>query len=156
MTAWLACVLLLGQQPIPGSVAFERSQNCMRLARAAASVGLDPALVISVAYVESGFKSTAVSSVGAVGMLQILPRYFCPGGKREGCDTVCGGFRALRAWVVDNPKGIRLGLCHYNCGNRCFRSGLKYADRILRYRGLVRPFFLGYRLPAMARPRCVE
>ena len=50
-------------------------QNCSLIARRAISYGLDPVEVISLSYVESGHSFGLVSSAGARGPLQVLPKY---------------------------------------------------------------------------------
>lgn len=43
------------------------------VAQAAANAGIDPALALAVANQESGFNQSAISSAGAVGVMQLMP-----------------------------------------------------------------------------------
>jgi soluble lytic murein transglycosylase-like protein len=55
--------------PAPASVAVIQAS----LENHAASHGVDPSLVKAVAYVESGWRQDVVSSVGAIGVMQVMP-----------------------------------------------------------------------------------
>ena len=56
----------------------EKIGVCLDVARAAEDEELPVALVVSVAYEESKFTMDLQSKAGAVGPLQIIPRYHCP------------------------------------------------------------------------------
>lgn len=84
---------------------------------------IDPEVAFGLVRVESGFRRTAVSSVGAVGLTQVLPstaRWLVPGTTRSDLlDTRTNlrvGFRYLR-YLIDKYDGnIRLALTAYNRG----------------------------------------
>lgn len=153
-------VLLSGYPSSDYKVHPKKFNTCIEVYAAAEENGLDPILLSSVAYVESGFSSTAVSSKGAVGPLQILPRYFCPKGKRAGCDYVQAGIDAFKAWNKRYPK-IKETLCHYNSGNRCNPRSKSYARLVLRKSNRVKkvlgdiPWYENYRVESCYRcPEC--
>ena len=109
----------------------DRMQTCRAVAAAAIDGGIEPATLVAVAYVESGMKRNAVSKAGAVGPLQVLPKYFCP--KRGACDHIAAGVRAFKAWR-SRSKTLSETLCKYNAGFKCGRAGRRYARRVLRVR----------------------
>ena len=101
-----------------------------RLVRSQApALGLDPALVLAVIQVESGFEATAVSPKGAVGLMQILPET----GRRFGLEqpfvpseNVRAGMEYLR-WLMTYFNGdVVLALAGYNAGE----------NAVVRFRGV--------------------
>ena len=87
-------------------------------------------LIAATAYEESKFIRTAVSSAGAIGPLQILPKYYCPGGKAKGCDVVQEGIATIGRFFK-RYKTPERALCHFVAGNRCTAGGRRYANRII-------------------------
>lgn len=104
--------------------------TCEEIAHAADERGLDPALLVSVAWEESRFRWVE-SSAGAVGPLQALPHLWCEGGTELGCDLVAAGLNAWEAFAERWPEPLETA-CHYNGGNRCGARSLEYADRVLK------------------------
>lgn len=102
---------------------------CTQIGLAAREEGIHPPLAIAMAWIESRFSANAESSAGAIGPLQIVPRYFCPGGDREGCNLIKAGFRAIRSWQYRYPQ---TWLCHYNAGNTCGDRSRRYARAVRR------------------------
>jgi len=116
---------------------------------------VDPLVLAALIQVESHWNPRARSSAGACGLTQILPRFTVP---RVSCRTllrhpdiaIVHGARALRQWLqrgenITNPdRRLRIALCAYNAGNRCFRrpawnsAGMPYARRVLRLSATVR------------------
>ncbi|MGA7105174.1 MAG: lytic transglycosylase domain-containing protein [Candidatus Deferrimicrobiaceae bacterium] len=81
--------------------------------------GVDPAIVLSVLIIESAGKPDARSSVGARGLMQIMPAW---AGYWNGCgrdlyaieDNLCNGTKIL-AWYLDRHRGNeRRALLGYN------------------------------------------
>jgi soluble lytic murein transglycosylase-like protein len=117
MTA-LLCLLMLG--PLAGDV--DRLGTCHDIRAEARAQGVPVPVVLSVAWVESRFNAEAVSRAGAVGPLQVLPRYY-PG------PPIAEGVAKLRRLYV--KKGSwELAWCHYNAGNVCTARGRAYADKV--------------------------
>lgn len=83
---------------------------CQEVARRAQNRGLDPLEVIAVSYVETRHNRKLVSSAGAVGPLQALPKYWARKGDR---DHITAG---LRAWAYFRRKssGIQEAAGRYN------------------------------------------
>jgi len=98
--------------------------------------GVDPQLVRALAWMESGFQQDVVSSVGAIGVMQLLPETW------EFVDTVLLGFRTPRnyegnvragvrflRWQLDEFGGnVRLALAGWYQGARAVREIGLYED----------------------------
>ncbi|HEX6308617.1 MAG TPA: lytic transglycosylase domain-containing protein [Longimicrobiales bacterium] len=89
----------------------------------ALSEGVDPTLAFSLVRVESGFTRRAVSSAGAVGLTQVMPKtafWLQPGLAREDLferDTNLRlGFRYLRMMLEQYDGDLHLALLAYNRG----------------------------------------
>lgn len=100
---------------------------------------LSPALIAALIRQESTYRSNAVSPAGAVGLTQIIPRYWqqkCPGSLYdESTNIACGGY------VLSHYKQLagseKKALAYYNVGpsgyenNRKMRKqGKKYAKQV--------------------------
>jgi hypothetical protein len=110
----------------------EREAVCVQVAEAAIEAGHDPFLFVALAHEESRYRSDAVSDAGAIGPLQILPRYYCPNRTADGCDPVAAGIRAFERKQARYGTDLEEVLCHYNAGNTCYRRSYQYARRIIR------------------------
>ena len=133
ITTLFGCLLVLTLEPMSPGVLRDRLPVCADLAERAVRSGLDPALMVSIAWVESRFDGKAVSRAGAVGIMQVLPRYFCPKRRARGCDLVAAGLDAFARWRR-NSRTVFETLCRYNAGWRCGRRGRYYARSVLRIR----------------------
>ena len=111
---------------------------CIELMDAARELGEEQTLVAAIAIVESGISENVVSSAGAVGPLQILPKYHCPNKSLKSCDLIFDGIEAIakyrRKYGGQTPKEQFNLLCHYNGGNRCGKRSKAYARRVLRHK----------------------
>lgn len=103
---------------------------CVEVSQSASDHGLDQALAVSVAHVESAFSRSARSSAGAVGPMQVMPRFWCSGVP---CDHVEAGMRALKTYV--SKHGTDDGLCAYFSGSKCgaSKSRARYRDKVLSF-----------------------
>ena len=137
MSVFLSCFFLVSLEVSPQSVRRHSEMACQAIAKRASAEGLDPHLMISIAYAESRFRAHRVSRVGAAGPMQVLPQYWCPRGRVNGCDLVGAGFKAFRAWRA-RSSGVREALCKYNAGKRCGPLGWAYADSVLAKRRAIR------------------
>lgn len=113
---------------------------------------LRPEVMVSLIHYESRFNPTVVSSAGACGLTQVLPRYTGgrpyprgAGNPRLTCEqlkdprtSILAGARALRYWLHQYGRGNeRVGLCGYNAGFRCkgrnpHAAGMRYSRRVVR------------------------
>ena len=110
---------------------------------------ISPTLLLSVIYVESGWKKNAVSHANACGLTQVIPKYTGnrnTGTRRLTCRqlkkpriAITAGAKTLSYWVNKYAKGnIPTALCGYSSGYRCkgsriSRGGMRYARKVLRF-----------------------
>jgi len=111
----------------------DRLVHCERVVEVAHEWNIDPAMLASVAWHESRFNPKAVSRSGAVGVLQILPRWWCGG---QVCDHTYVGGRAFTRWRERAARKHRKRLdywtlAHYNGGNRPGPRSFRYAEKVL-------------------------
>ena len=121
----ILCILLLSS----GTGHMDRLHICEDVAAKAELAGEDVPLMLSLTYIESRFNPKAVSRSGAVGVMQVLPRYTCHG--RPGCDLTNEGLRLWKRWER-RSKSVFETLCRYNSGNRCSAKGRRYAKKVLK------------------------
>jgi soluble lytic murein transglycosylase-like protein len=89
------------------------------IARAAERQQLDPFLVAAIVEVESGFRPAAVSPVGAVGLMQVMPQTFADLGGGDAADPATNlrlGCRYLRQLLDLYGGDLELALAAYNAG----------------------------------------
>tara|TARA_B100000683_G_scaffold145885_1_gene141451 strand:+ start:136 stop:657 length:522 start_codon:yes stop_codon:yes gene_type:complete len=121
---------------------------------------LESELVAAVIYVESGFYKTIVSSAGACGLTQVIPKYTggsWSGDRKYNCKQLKNprtsievGTKVLRWWIeyYEDPKRdkqevLTRALCSYNAGFRCggkrpSKGGMRYAKRVKKFRDLIK------------------
>jgi soluble lytic murein transglycosylase-like protein len=136
------------------------------LSEAAGEFGLDAALLKAVMTAESGFNAGAVSSKGAVGLMQIMPdtaeRYGLQGDRRKSLHqklvdpkiNIRLAARYLRDLMAMFPQHVELAIASYNAGEGTVQ---KYGNKIPPYpetQGYVRlvsRFYELYRPPGAMR-----
>ena len=104
---------------------------CERVAITAESRGMDSYIAMAMAWEESRFRDDLTSSEGAVGPMQVIPRFTCPDRKKEGCDLVDAGVSTYQM-LLEVHKRRAEALCHYNSGNRCNSHSRAYASRVIK------------------------
>lgn len=115
----------------------DREAVCHEVAQAALRQGVEPALAVALSFTESRFSMDAKSSAGAVGPLQILPKYYCPNKTIKGCDLIDAGIGAIiRHRRRYGPRRFDV-LCHWNSGNRCTARSKYFARKVLKRRRLL-------------------
>ena len=123
----------LTQGPDGKSVAAPRMQALQDIARAhgtdilKATIGtqVSPALVLAVIGIESGGRKDAVSSAGAVGLMQLIPATADRFGVRDSADPVQNikGGVAYLDWLMNEFNGDPLMvLAAYNAGENAVKS----------------------------------
>lgn len=105
--------------------------------------GLEPTLMLALAWVESGFNSQAISPAGAQGLMQLMPRTSAAFGCDEPWEPRCSVVAAATYYkrLLKQFKGNEVyALCAYHASSaqpmRNFRAGklptnLYYAERVL-------------------------
>ena len=114
--------------------------------QAAARHGLPPEFVRSVAEAESGLRQEAISSKGAVGIMQLMPGTAeeLSANPRDPAQNIAAGTRYLRDLLVkyqDDPYQVRKALAGYNAGPGSvdryhgippYPETQRYVERVLR------------------------
>lgn len=113
--------------------------------------GVSAALIESVIRTESAFDPTAVSSKGAGGLMQLMPRTAAALGvlnRFAPRENISGGVRHLR-YLLDRYQGnVRMALAAYNAGQAAvdayrgvppFPETQAYVERVLRLAGAAAP-----------------
>jgi soluble lytic murein transglycosylase-like protein len=85
---------------------------------AAVRHGIDPQLLLALAWQESRFRQGAVSHKGAIGIMQLMPGTAALLGvdPRDPLQNIDGGARYLRAMLDRYGGDVRLALAAYNAG----------------------------------------
>jgi beta-lactamase regulating signal transducer with metallopeptidase domain len=101
--------------------------------------GVDPQLLRSMAWVESGFNAAAKSPQGALGLLQVMPdtaRAYGAKDLNDPAQVMAAGAKYLR-FLLDRYQGdVAKAVAAYNCGERALEEG-RITDEATRYRALV-------------------
>lgn len=107
-----------------------RIEVCEDITHEAITQNVDPILAVAVAWRESAFIRTASSNKGAVGPMQVIPRFWC---REKPCDYIEAGVRALKYYT--KRYGVEHGLCAYFSGKPCSsstRAANQYRLRVLK------------------------
>lgn len=86
---------------------------------AAAKYGLDPQLIRAVMQAESAFNAMAVSPVGALGLMQLMPDVAEELGVTDPMDprqNIMAGSKYLKQLLDSHGGNVRLALASYNAG----------------------------------------
>jgi soluble lytic murein transglycosylase-like protein len=100
---------------------------------------MDPALLHAVISVESGYNPNAVSSAGAIGMMQLMPETAAELGVADPYDPIAnidGGARYLRGLMRKFGR-INIALAAYHAGQGRVRRGRNTVPDILTTRKYV-------------------
>lgn len=130
------CIAAWGMLAAEHNTDPQRFGTCVRVGVEAHAQGVDVPLAVAVAWRESRLDGAAVSSAGAVGPMQVVPRWWCGGGDADGCDIVAAGVGALAA--LTGRYGVRRGLARHNGGNVPPRASYTYADDVMQVAGELR------------------
>ena len=133
MTALLLCLAMASTHPLP--VALRGCTLAPAAVKAGECYGVDPALLLAIAWVESRWKPGLVSSAGACSYWQTLPRY-----SNATCAALNDPWVSADAAAYIFTRWLRRGgtvrkaLQGYVCGGRGLSGacGVGYAARVLR------------------------
>ena len=99
---------------IPANIIYEEL-----IQEAALRFALAPALIRAVIRTESAFNTTAVSSAGAQGLMQLMPELASEMGVTDPFDpreNIMAGSQYLSALISDHDGDLELALASYNAG----------------------------------------
>ena len=113
------------------------------LREAARRTGLPPALVESVARVESNFRPEAVSPKGALGVMQLMPATAraLDADPRDTAQNIDAGARLLRELLIKYDGNVVKALSAYNAGSGAvdryrgmppYAETRDYVDKVIR------------------------
>jgi soluble lytic murein transglycosylase-like protein len=106
--------------------------QCVNVVEQSLEQEVDPLLSLSIAWTESRFIYLRGWSSSAYGVMQVLPRYHCPDGKTERCNSAMAGVAYLKTRIERADEEYWLASCMYHDGNSC-RSvdGRDYAHIVM-------------------------
>lgn len=96
---------------------------------------LDPEVMVALIHQESRWRMDAVSSAGACGLTQVLPKYakISCYELKDPVISIWIGAKMLSTWLYKFGRGdYRKGLCGYNGGYWCGVRSRTYARSVLR------------------------
>lgn len=100
---------------------------------AAIKHGIDPKLVHAVIYAESAYNATAVSSAGAVGLMQLMPgtaQQYGALNRKDPKQNIFAGTQYLKYLLDLFKDDLRLSIAAYNAGENAVK---KYNNQIPPY-----------------------
>lgn len=103
------------------------------IARAAAKHQMDPKLLHAVIQAESAYNANAVSSAGAVGLMQLMPdtaRRYGVTDRRNAEQNIDGGARYLKDLLYMFNSNLKLAVAGYNAGEGAV---MKYNNSVPPY-----------------------
>lgn len=103
------------------------------IAKAAAKHQVDPKLLHAVIQAESAYNASAVSSAGAVGLMQLMPdtaRRYGVIDRRDAEQNVDGGTRYLKDLLAMFNSNLKLAVAGYNAGE----------GAVMKYHNTVPPY----------------
>lgn len=112
------------------------------IVQSADQYAVDPLLIAATIRQESSYRSDVTSSAGAVGLTQIIPRYWqasCPGNLFEEYTNInCGSF--ILAKYNQSSGSWKKALAYYNVGPTAYntnrkmkRQGKRYAKQVKQH-----------------------
>jgi soluble lytic murein transglycosylase-like protein len=115
------------------------------ITEAAVQHGVDPNLLAAVAFKESRYNTTAVSRIGAEGIMQLKPKTARSLGVKDSFDArqnVFGGAKYLRKLLDRFNGNVDLALAGYNAGpERVAKEGVNATAEATEYVATVKRYY---------------
>ncbi len=115
------------------------------LREASAATGLDHNLLAAVVFRESAFNSAAVSSRGAQGLMQLMPRTARFLGVTDSFDArqnIFGGAKYLKMMLDQFDGNLDMALAAYNAGSEAVKKrGLSATPEAVAYVAAIRSYY---------------
>ena len=111
----------------------ERMKVCQRVYDTAGKHGIEPEILVSIAYQETAMRGWLVGGAGEKGPLQVIPKYSSKECKKnfKKCDWISEGAMILKRWLAIK-KSLPKALIHYNAGNVPNRKARAYSRKIMK------------------------
>jgi soluble lytic murein transglycosylase-like protein len=107
--------------------------------------GVDPNLIAAMAYKESRFRPTAVSSRGAQGIMQLMPRTAKSLGVTDSFDVrqnVFGGTKYMKKMLERFNGDLEMSLAAYNAGpERVAKEGPRATNEAIDYVAAIKAYY---------------
>ena len=153
--------------PVLGMTSYKTEKACKytpQIIKSSNEQRIDPEVMIGLIFVESSFLRKVVSSAGACGLTQIIPKYTGKITKKYSCDylkrnpleSIDAGAKILRWWIDWHTENqlkrsknytkeeiLKRALCSYNAGFRCSgkrpsKGGMRYSRKVLKKAELIK------------------
>jgi len=130
--------LIIRTRPKSYNIAFKHLKKNKKkytpiIQEAATKHGIDPKLVHAVIYAESAYDAKAISSAGAVGLMQLMPataRQYGAQNRKDPKQNVFAGTRYLKYLLGLFNNDLALSVAAYNAGENAVK---KYHNQIPPY-----------------------
>lgn len=129
MIAFMICITALDLFNYPDR--HEAYNVCELVVVESERANVDPALAVALAHHESGLRRFVVSRVGALGPLQVIPKYYPKDMPRNTRGMVRAGLTILKFRLQTNTTELD-AIAKYNGGNRPGKRSYRWAKSVIR------------------------
>ena len=128
MIAFMICITALDMFNYPDRQ--EAYSVCEAVVIESERENVDPALAVALAHHESGLRRFAVSRVGALGPLQVIPRYYPKDMPRNTRGMIRAGLQILKFRLKTNTTEVD-AIAKYNGGNKPGKRSYRWAKSVV-------------------------